>query len=626
MSVQATTAGSLGLAPRDEEILKLCATNLLETVPRLGVAVALHIHEQLPELGGLDDAEVVEATRRSCAANLREVFVMLRAGLPATAHETPTDALEYVRFMRGRGVGLDSVLRCYQHGASMFLAVVASEFEGAADDASALQRMTDAVAAFVFVYVDRVTERLAVEYGTGRGEDRPGPDDPVWRDPVAIAAAERFVAEHASRHAGADGAVPHARREAERVLERFRDAIGEASRDERLTRRLTRADTTVRVELADEPDLAVTLMLEGPRIELGGGDHPAEVRLSLSSVDLERIWSGDFNLSMAIARGRVEATGPVRKFLRVMPIIRRLSPGDDEPDGRDGAAGPAVEPRFDAVTQAVLDRAATYPDVRDALGFTEQMPGRFWSIECRGVSKAFGVDRVLDGLDVGIPEGMITVILGPSSTCKGVLIGHLTGLMLPDQGDVIVHGRPVAELRTSELLELRRKFGILLQDGVLSSSMSVFDNVTSPLRQHTDKSEAEIADIARERLAEVGLSAVGHRAPSELSAGMRARAGLARTLVLDPEIVLVDEPDSGLDPADARRLCELMRRMHGEHGGTYVVITHDVASARRVADYLVVLWKGRNVLSGDRDDMFTSRNPFVRQFLAGQRPEPLGAG
>jgi phospholipid/cholesterol/gamma-HCH transport system ATP-binding protein len=326
----------------------------------------------------------------------------------------------------------------------------------------------------------------------------------------------------------------------------------------------------------------------------------------------------------------------VRKFLRVMPIIRQLGPDENgRIDGNGAAAGRGAanagdaegdgeESKFDASTRAVLDLAYDYRYHQGALNFDEEEPGQFWSIECRDVYKSFGSNVVLNGLDVGIPEGMITVVLGPSGTGKSVLISHLIGLMFPDQGKIIVHGRNVADLRMSQLLEMRRKFGILFQDGALFGSMNVYDNVAFPLRQHTDYSEARIAEIVNQRLAEVGLSGAGDRAPAELSGGMRKRAGFARALVLDPEIVMFDEPDSGLDPVRTALLCELIQQMHAEHGGTYIVITHDIASARRIAEYLVVLWKGRIVQSGDRDDMFTSHNPFVRQFLTGQARGPLG--
>ena len=176
----------------------------------------------------------------------------------------------------------------------------------------------------------------------------------------------------------------------------------------------------------------------------------------------------------------------------------------------------------------------------------------------------------------------------------------------------------------SQLLEMRKKFGILFQDGALFGSMNVYDNVAFPLRQNTNKPEREIAEIVHGRLAEVGLSGAERKLPGELSGGMRKRAGFARALVLEPEIVMFDEPDSGLDPVRTALLCRLIQEVHAENGGTYVVITHDIASARRIGEYLAVLWRGRIVQAGDRQSMFASENPFVRQFLAGQPDGPLG--
>ena len=277
---------------------------------------------------------------------------------------------------------------------------------------------------------------------------------------------------------------------------------------------------------------------------------------------------------------------------------------------------------FDADTRELLDRA--YEHHSGALSVQEAHPGDFWSIECRGVHKAFGRNRVLDGLDVGIPEGMITVILGPSGTGKSVLIKHLIGLLFPDAGDVLVHGRSVPKMRNSELFALRRRFGVLFQDGALYGSMPLYDNVAFPLRQHTDLTEREIRELVMQRLGEVGLGEAGDRMPGELSGGMRKRAGFARALVLEPEIVVFDEPDSGLDPVRTALLCELIQAVHRQHGGTYIVITHDIASARRIGEYIAVLWKGRIVEAGESVDMFESENPFVRQFLAGDAVGPLG--
>ncbi|MDX6536146.1 MAG: phospholipid/cholesterol/gamma-HCH transport system ATP-binding protein, partial [Gaiellales bacterium] len=258
------------------------------------------------------------------------------------------------------------------------------------------------------------------------------------------------------------------------------------------------------------------------------------------------------------------------------------------------------------------------------MAFTERRPGEFWSITVENCFKAFGSNAVMKGLTLGIPEGMITVVLGPSGTGKSVLIKHLIGLMFPDDGDVKVHGESVPDMRMSELLEMRKRFGILFQDGALFGSMNIYDNVAFPLRQNTDKSEEEIAEIVHGRMAEVGLGEAELKMPGELSGGMRKRAGFARALVLEPEILMFDEPDSGLDPVRTALLCHLIQKVHAENGGTYIVITHDIASARRIGEYLAVLWKGRIVQAGDREAMFTSDNPFVRQFLAGAEHGPLG--
>jgi phospholipid/cholesterol/gamma-HCH transport system ATP-binding protein len=246
------------------------------------------------------------------------------------------------------------------------------------------------------------------------------------------------------------------------------------------------------------------------------------------------------------------------------------------------------------------------------------------AIEFIDVHKSFGRNQVLRGLNMGLPEGKISMIIGPSGTGKSVCIKHIVGLMYPDQGDVLVHGQSIPSLPDNELFELRRKFGVLFQDGALFGSLNLYDNIAFPLRQHTEKGEEEIAEIVKRRMREVGLGGEGAKMPNELSGGMRKRAGFARALVLDPEIVLFDEPDSGLDPVRTALLCELIKEVHSENGGCYVVITHDIMSARRVAEHISVLWKGRIVESGPADELFASENPFVRQFLAGASAGPLG--
>jgi phospholipid/cholesterol/gamma-HCH transport system ATP-binding protein len=298
-----------------------------------------------------------------------------------------------------------------------------------------------------------------------------------------------------------------------------------------------------------------------------------------------------------------------------------------------GGGGAALDNQFGGGRQVdpegatLLDQAVAYQEQslhEGADDFHEDRPGDFWSIQCKGVKKQFGRNKVLDGLDVGIPEGMITCVLGPSGTGKSVLIKHLIGLLFPDQGEVLVHGESLSDMTMSRLLEVRRKFGILFQDGALFGSMSVYDNVAFPLRQHTDLSEAEIAEIVNGRLADVGLTNAGTRLPNELSGGMRKRAGFARALVLEPEIVMFDEPDSGLDPVRTALLCELITQMHEQHGGTYILITHDIASARQIGEYFAVLWQGRIVQAGEREKMFNSENPFVSQFLNRRLDGPLG--
>jgi phospholipid/cholesterol/gamma-HCH transport system ATP-binding protein len=246
------------------------------------------------------------------------------------------------------------------------------------------------------------------------------------------------------------------------------------------------------------------------------------------------------------------------------------------------------------------------------------------AVEFIDVKKSFGRNTILNGLNLGIPDDTISMILGPSGTGKSVCIKHMVGLLYPDEGDVLVHGESVPNMADDELFEMRKKFGVLFQDGALFGSMNLWDNVAFPLRQHTDKGEDEIGEIVDRRLKEVGLEGAADKMPNELSGGMRKRAGFARALVLDPGIVLFDEPDSGLDPVRTALLCELIQEIHEENGGAYVVITHDIMSARRVAEYIAILWKGRIVESGPAEELFNSDNQFVRQFLSGEARGPLG--
>ncbi|HEX6782193.1 MAG TPA: ATP-binding cassette domain-containing protein, partial [Solirubrobacterales bacterium] len=245
------------------------------------------------------------------------------------------------------------------------------------------------------------------------------------------------------------------------------------------------------------------------------------------------------------------------------------------------------------------------------------------AIEFVDVHKAFGRNKILRGLNMGIPEDKISMILGPSGTGKSVCIKHMVGLLYPDEGDVLVHGESVPNMADDELFEMRKKFGLLFQDGALFGSMNIYDNVAFPLRQHTDKGEEEIGEIVNRRLKEVGLAEATYKMPNELSGGMRKRAGFARALVLEPAIVMFDEPDSGLDPVRTALLCELIREVHAENGGCYLVISHDLGTARRIADFIAVLWSGKIVESGPKEELFDSSNPFVSQFLNADVTGPL---
>jgi phospholipid/cholesterol/gamma-HCH transport system ATP-binding protein len=244
-------------------------------------------------------------------------------------------------------------------------------------------------------------------------------------------------------------------------------------------------------------------------------------------------------------------------------------------------------------------------------------------IECHDVHKAFGAHSVLSGVTCAIPEGEITVIMGPSGTGKSVLLRHFVGLLMPDRGDVVVDGMSVPRMSEEELLELRRNMGMLFQDGALFSSMNLFDNVAFPLRQHTKKSESEIREIVMDRLTEVGLAGAEKKMPNELSGGMRKRAGFARALVLEPRILLFDEPDSGLDPVRTALLCELIKEIQRRYGSTAIVISHDTKAVFEVADNVVLLHGGRVVDEGPKGAIRTSDKEFTRQFIQGAVQGPL---
>jgi phospholipid/cholesterol/gamma-HCH transport system ATP-binding protein len=245
-------------------------------------------------------------------------------------------------------------------------------------------------------------------------------------------------------------------------------------------------------------------------------------------------------------------------------------------------------------------------------------------ISIKGLTKSFGPQTVLEDITCDIPKGKITLMLGPSGTGKSVFLKHLVGLLRPDRGEIWIDGKNVPALNEKELYEVRRKFGVLFQDGALFGSMNIYDNVAFPLREHTKKKESEVNDIVTEKLKMVGLTGAEKKLPGEISGGMKKRAGLARALVLDPQIVLFDEPDSGLDPVRTAFLNELTMDLNRQLQATFIVVTHDIATARKVADYIGMLYRRNLVRFGPAREMFESDIPVVRQFLAGDTEGPIG--
>lgn len=247
-----------------------------------------------------------------------------------------------------------------------------------------------------------------------------------------------------------------------------------------------------------------------------------------------------------------------------------------------------------------------------------------YPMSVQNLQKSFGDFQVMKNICLDFSGNAITTILGPSGTGKSVLIKHLVGLLEPDDGDVLIFGKDIWKIKESERAEIRKNFGVLFQDGALFGSMDLYDNIAFPLRRHTNKTEDEIEHIVMNWAREVGLEASIHKSPSEISGGMRKRAGFARALVMNPNILLFDEPDSGLDPVRTSLLCDLILNIHREHGGTYMMVTHDIRSAKKVSDYVGLIWRGEVAHYSEASEAFASDDPFVRQFLAGESAGPLG--
>ena len=246
-------------------------------------------------------------------------------------------------------------------------------------------------------------------------------------------------------------------------------------------------------------------------------------------------------------------------------------------------------------------------------------------ISLRHVYKAFGEKQVLVDMSIDIARGESVVIVGGSGTGKSVTLKHIIGLLKPDSGDVIVDDQDIVHMPPVELNRFRRRYGMAFQEGALFDSMSVFENIAFPLRRHTKMTEEEIHTRVEECLEEVHLHGVEDKRPSELSGGMRRRVGFARAISLQPEILLFDEPTTGLDPVISDVVAGLIREMDVKLKTTTVTITHDMKVAFKIADRVAMLYRGRIIEDGTPEQFQASKNPMVQQFIEGRAEGPLTA-
>ncbi len=244
-------------------------------------------------------------------------------------------------------------------------------------------------------------------------------------------------------------------------------------------------------------------------------------------------------------------------------------------------------------------------------------------IKLVSVDKSFNGQVVLDGLSLETPEGKITAIIGPSGGGKSVLLKHMIGLVKPDRGQVLVDGEDIAQMGKSQLNRVRDKFGMLFQNAALFDSMTVFENVAFPLEEKTRLSPDEIRRQVHEALEHVGLRDVDDKYPDELSGGMKKRVGLARALLLNPRIILFDEPATGLDPIIRKAINQLIQETHNRFGFTAVIVTHEIPAIFELCHYVVMLLEGKALFAGTPAEIMNSSDPRVQQFIRGELEGPL---
>lgn len=244
-------------------------------------------------------------------------------------------------------------------------------------------------------------------------------------------------------------------------------------------------------------------------------------------------------------------------------------------------------------------------------------------IEIINLCKSFDDNKVLDDLNLNIESGETTVIIGRSGCGKSVLLKHIVGLMRPDSGQVFVNGKNIAAMRGNELKELRLKIGMLFQGAALFDSLSVGENVGFMLLEHTNTPKSEIKKKVRESLELVGLRNIEHLKPAELSGGMKKRVGLARAICVRPEIILYDEPTTGVDPIMGDAINDLIKDLHDKLKVTSIAVTHDMKSAYKIAGKIAMLYKGKIIAKGAPEEIQNSRDPVVRQFITGAATGPI---
>jgi phospholipid/cholesterol/gamma-HCH transport system ATP-binding protein len=296
-----------------------------------------------------------------------------------------------------------------------------------------------------------------------------------------------------------------------------------------------------------------------------------------------------------------------------MPVIHR---DDDRKAGRadssaraaaDGGAGNGASP----------DGAESPSRRTHSVIATSRTP----IVQLKDVHKSFGRQKVLRGITLEFPTGQTTVVLGPSGCGKSVMLKHLVALLRPDRGEVLFEGQRIDDLRESRLGPIRRQFGFLFQMGALFDSMSVRENIAFPLREHTRSTDKEIERRVRQVLQLVGLEDTMSKMPADLSGGQRKRIALARAIVLEPKVILYDEPTTGLDPIRSDVINELILRLQRELRVTSIVVTHDLGSAFKVADFTVMMHEGKILFRGTPDELRASSDPVVQRFLRGEASE-----